>query len=299
MFTPFLYIGLGILLGFLIKKPLFYKFSGFLSSLALYLLLFSIGLGIGKDEALLRELPSMGLSSLIISGMAVLCSVGLSLILAGLLDKKNRTSSKRSTSSLKDMLSILLLPLLLGLGVLLGTFLTENINTDLLFNISLFLLYVSLGVSQRNLPKLLKQMKGLGLKIVLLPLMITVGSILGGFLGSLLTPVDVKVSVLSSAGLGYYSLTGAFLTTSLGVEAGSIGFMTNVFRDILTVLLLPLYKRLGIFSAVASGAGGCMDTMLGPITKTLGEEHLLLVLSVGTLLTVLVPFLLPFLLVLL
>lgn len=46
-------------------------------------------------------------------------------------------------------------------------------------------------------------------------------------------------------------------------------------------------------SAIASGAGGCMDTMLIPVSKAVGPELGLVALISGTITTLAVPFILP------
>jgi uncharacterized membrane protein YbjE (DUF340 family) len=109
----------------------------------------------------------------------------------------------------------------------------------------------------------------------------------------MLLHVPLKWSVLSASGMGYYSLTGAFLTEAYGIEAGVYGFIVNVSRDVFTVALLPLLMKISKGSAIASGAGGCMDTMLIPVSKAVGPELGLVALISGTITTLAVPFILP------
>lgn len=89
--------------------------------------------------------------------------------------------------------------------------------------------------------------------------------------------------------MGYYSLTGAFLTEEYGIEAGTYGFIVNVSRDFFTVLLIPLLLKISKGSPIASGASGCMDTMLVPVTKAIGAELGMVALISGTILTIVVP----------
>ena len=100
-------------------------------------------------------------------------------------------------------------------------------------------------------------------------------------------------SVMSASGMGYYSLTGAFMTETYGIEAGTYGFIVNVSRDVFTVLLLPVLIRISKGSPIASGAGGCMDTMLVPVSRYVGPELSLVALISGTILTFVVPVWLP------
>ena len=107
--------------------------------------------------------------------------------------------------------------------------------------------------------------------------------------------MPMKYAVISTSGVGYYSLTGATMLSAYGAEAGVYGFMVNVFRDIFTVMLLPLYARLNKSAAFASAAAGCMDTMLVPVTRVMGREIGLIALIIGIVLTFGVPVILPIL----
>ena len=42
------------------------------------------------------------------------------------------------------------------------------------------------------------------------------------------------------AGLGWYSLSGALLTRLHSPELGALAFLSNVLREILAILLMPL-----------------------------------------------------------
>ena len=58
---------------------------------------------------------------------------------------------------------------------------------------------------------------------------------------------------------------------------------------------MPLLVKISKGSPIAGGAAGNMDTMLVPITKVVGADLGLVTLITGTILTFIVPFLLPFL----
>ncbi len=92
--------------------------------------------------------------------------------------------------------------------------------------------------------------------------------------------------------MSYYSITGAFMTEAYGLEVGAYGFLVNVMREFLTVLM-PVLVKISKGSPIAGGAAGNMDTMLAPVTKFVGVRLGLVTLVTGTVLTFVVPFLLP------
>ena len=72
----------------------------------------------------------------------------------------------------------------------------------------------------------------------------------------------MHITVVSAAGMSYYSITGAYMSQVYGVEIGTYGFIVNVLREFFTVSTLPLLIRISKGSPIAAGASGNMDTML-------------------------------------
>ncbi len=191
---------------------------------------------------------------------------------------------------------LIAMPAFIAAGIIAGYFFVpkgENPWLDTALTVSLIFLYTGAGVMLASNKSVFVYIKKLGLRILFLPLSIFIGCLLGGFLCGLLLGVPLKWSVLSASGMGYYSLTGAFLTEAYGIEAGVYGFIVNVSRDVFTIALLPLLTKISKGSAIASGAGGCMDTMLIPVSRAVGPELSLVALISGTITTLAVPFLLP------
>ena len=135
--------------------------------------------------------------------------------------------------------------------------------------------------------------KKLGLRLIILPAAIFLGSILGGLIIGFVLRIPLNYAMISASGMGYYSLTGAMMTDYFGVEAGIYGFVVNVIRDVFTIILMPLLIRISKGSPIAAGAAGCMDTMLVPVTKAVGTELGIVALISGTILTFVVPVWLP------
>lgn len=72
---PFICLGIGILLGVFIKNKYFFICSEKLSTIALSLLMFSIGLGIGVDNSIMENFFKIGFNCVIISFSAIIFSV--------------------------------------------------------------------------------------------------------------------------------------------------------------------------------------------------------------------------------
>ncbi|ASJ01033.1 lysine exporter LysO family protein [Thermococcus gorgonarius] len=122
------------------------------------------------------------------------------------------------------------------------------------------------------------------------------GSIAGALLGGLLLDIPIRYASAIGAGCGWYSITGPIIAQYSAIY-GTLGFLANLLREILTVTLYPFLVR-WIPPEVGLTIGGAttMDTTLGVIAKTGGKEVSLVAFIHGFVITMLVPFLLPLIL---
>ena len=133
----------------------------------------------------------------------------------------------------------ILVVLVLGIGA--GFILPENISAfiDSASSYMLLILLFSVGIDMGLNKEVFTRIKELGFKILLIPFGVVVGSLCGGFLTAFLTQMPVKDSLAISAGLGWYSLSGIMITEAGNPVAGTIAFLSNVFREMLTFIVVP------------------------------------------------------------
>ena len=286
---------------------------------ALILLMTVIGLNIGTSPQVMGNLGTIGLNCLIISLSAITGSVILVCLAEATvmplekirlqLSEENSHAAEESAvhqdavvhaaefqteSSFSPL--IIVMPACIVIGIIAGYFWLQDMSRSILdttLTVSLIFLYTGVGVSLGENKEVFQYIKRLGVRILFMPAAIFAGCIAGGFISGLLLGLPLSYSVISASGMGYYSLTGAFMTESLGIEAGTYGFIVNVSRDVFTVALLPLLSKISKGSPIASGAAGCMDTMLVPVTRAVGPELGMVALISGTILTFVVPVWLP------
>lgn len=184
------------------------------------------------------------------------------------------------------------------IGLLLGFLFQDKISSsfiDMSFSVFLTILYICVGISQGSDKEIFNYLKLLGLKIIWLSFAILIGSITGGFIAGRLLNIPLNISVISASGMCYYSITGAFMINTYGLEVGTYGFIVNILREVFTILFMPFLIRISLGSPIAGGGAGNMDTMLMPVTKFVGARLGMVTLLTGTILTFIVPFLLPLL----
>lgn len=190
--------------------------------------------------------------------------------------------------------SLKLLLIFLG-GIALGLFkvIPATVDIDKISEILLYLLVFGIGVTISRSEGILRIVKSYHLKLFLLPLLITIGSLLGALLlGLFFSDISLKHSLGLGAGLGYYSLSSLMISQYGFKEIGAIALISNIIREISTLILAPLMIRyMGRFSPIASAGATSMDTTLAVILKHTDKENAIISMFNGVTLSTLVPLL--------
>lgn len=191
-----------------------------------------------------------------------------------------------------QILAALVLGILVAVSGLVPGIVSTNLDTILTAMLCLLLFLIGLDLSQNR--TVVAEIKRMGLKILLLPLFIACGSIIGGLAASFLIGLSPAYGMAIGAGFGWYSLSGIMLTTMVGADVGTMALLSNVFREILSIMMLPLVvKYLGKIAAVAPGGATTMDTTLPFVVKYAGSEMSIIAFVSGVVLSILVVFLVP------
>ena len=311
-YIPFVCLALGAAVNWRGLPAAILKIIDIIMNAALIVLMLIIGLNVGVSNTVMNNIGKIGFNCIIIALAAIWCSVLLVFICektvmplekillqvktensVSFKAEKEDTEYDRSEGKSGFSPLIAVMPVCILIGIIIGAFVIKEANTDrmnLALTIALIFLYTGVGVSLASNKSVFSYIKKLGIRILLMPAAIFAGCLAGGFAaGFILNDVPLSWSVISAGGMGYYSLNGAFLTETYGIEAGTYGFIVNVIRDVFTVLLMPVFVRISKGSPIASGAAGCMDTMLVPVSRAVGPEMGLAALISGTILTFIVP----------
>ena len=135
-------------------------------------------------------------------------------------------------------------------------------------------------------------------KIIWVPVTIIVGTMAGSALVALILPsLTLRESLAVGSGFGYYSLSSVFITQLHSHSLGVVALLSNIFREVATLLATPILVRyLGKLAGIASGGATAMDTTLPVISRYSGKEYAIIAVFSGIVLTILVPFLVTFIL---
>ncbi|MBC8004961.1 MAG: lysine exporter LysO family protein [Verrucomicrobia bacterium] len=190
--------------------------------------------------------------------------------------------------------SIIIL-LLFALGVALGV--TGKLPDSMLetdFSIMalyclMFLVGVGIGADKKSW-SVIHKMK---LKILLVPAGIVIGTFAGAGIASLLLPeLKFKEVLAVGSGFGYYSLSSLLITQLASESLGVIALLSNIMREMITLLTTPLLVMyFGKLAGISAGGATSMDTTLPVITRFSGKEWSIISVFSGIVLTILVPVL--------
>lgn len=167
--------------------------------------------------------------------------------------------------------------------------------TDFIIDIGLCLLLFFVGIDIGQNRSVLGQIKRLGLKILFIPIMIIIGSVGGAILAGFLLGIPINESGAVGAGLGWYSLSSMILT-SYSTRLSALAFITNVTREIIALMIIPLVaKYIGDFESIAPAGATAMDTTLPVISNSTNPKTAVVSFITGVILSSAVPVLVSFL----
>ena len=167
-------------------------------------------------------------------------------------------------------------------------FLNQNISFYVLCG-----LMFSVGISIGNDPSSIRQFRNINPRILFLPLM----TIVGTWLGVLAVSFFIKNRSIADclavgSGFGYYSLSSILITQYKGIELGTIALLSNIMREILTLVFAPLMvKYFGNLAPISAGGATTMDTTFPIIVRSSGKDFAIVSIYQGMIVDFTVPFL--------
>lgn len=192
----------------------------------------------------------------------------------------------------------LLIIAIFGAGVLSGIFslLPEFMMKSDYSSYVLYVLLFTVGVGMGGSRQCMEAFKSISPRILLIPLSVVAGSLAGAAIASMaLSGISIQESMGVVAGFGYYSLSSILIKQIRNETLAVIALLSNLTREIVTLLFAPLIIRyFGGLAGIAAGGATSMDTTLPVITKFSGSETGVLSVFSGVLLTFAVPFIISF-----
>lgn len=162
----------------------------------------------------------------------------------------------------------------------------SSISTWVLYSL-MFLVGVAIGSDKH----VWKQFREINFKILLIPITTIVGTGIGMVVFHLLFSFPHATDAFAiGSGFGYYSLSSIIISKLSNETIGIIALLSNIIREISTLVLTPLLARyFGKLAPIAAGGATTSDTTLPVILTYSGKEYVLGAVIQGIILTLLVP----------
>lgn len=293
-----------------------------------WLLLLFLGLETGSDREVIGALPSIGLASatLSIGGVAGSCilawllwkymdgKVGEAVPEAGQGARETGAGGDLQAVSGRELQTVSGLDMgtgrrisvwsgmggslvILGfftLGIILGLAglpAGQSIVHKLSFW-SLCILMAMVGMSVGGNPELVSSIRSMNPRIALLPIATILGTYAGCIIVNLFLGHSIADVLAIGSGFGYYSLSSVLISSSRGPHLGSIALISNIIREVFTLLCAPFLARIaGPLAPISSGGATTADTTLPIISSCCGDKFVLISIFHGFAVDFTVPFL--------
>ena len=185
---------------------------------------------------------------------------------------------------------------ILGVLAKLGGVMPDDFAADEVSMYALYALMFLVGMSVGSDTQALKDLKKMNLKVLWVPAVTIVGTLAGCAVVSLFLPHRTLWNCLAvGSGFGYYSLSSIFITEYVGAELGTVALVSNIMRELMTLLAAPLLvMAFGRLAPICAGGATTMDTTLPVIARFSGKEWVVVSMFHGFLVDFSVPFLVTF-----
>ena len=300
MITYYLVFLLGLLSGALIRMPRIFRIAHWVMLSCGYVLITLFGFQMASASVMCSSL----LVDVISAGLIAVCAATGSVVVSFFFIGGVRTFFKANVLTSPDELSPVNPEETVGLhvwhpvyrslgllivGIAAGVWMPV-VKVDVPINFFLLLMILSVGVqSAQELLTLsnnrFKHGFATASSLVLffgLPVAVIAGTLLFSAAAGLFLRYGWRESMLCAAPLGWQTLGGPMVQELRGVTLGNVAFLTNMFRDVVALVMIPLVSRgRYLLLGVTPGGVSSMDILLPGIMAASGRQSLMYAMWVG------------------
>lgn len=160
----------------------------------------------------------------------------------------------------------------------------------------LYALMLQVGIGIGSNRSLQQELKKLSPKMLLVPAATITGTLAFSAAASLLlSQWSVFDCMAVGSGFAYYSLSSILITQfkepSIGLQLGTIALLSNIIREMMSLVGAPLIRKyFGQLAPISAAGVNSMDVLLPSITRCSGKEVMPIAIFHGILIDLSVPF---------
>ena len=310
-----------------------FGFLNRLLTMFIVMLVFLMGLQMGADEEVISSLGTIGLQAVVMTVLAVGGSIFFVILgrkIFGLTRQgvpvsggdaeavaQSETESNDSaaanagaadgqeqTKNNGDLIMTLLILAFVAIGMGCGYFAVPKLfdgNMEAFETlcgkalvIGLSTLLGIIGFNMGLTGDMAKHLRGVGLSVIVIPLLAIAGSLTGGAVYGLISDLSVLEGIAISAGFGWYTLAPGLITEAGYNVAGAISFLHNVMRETLGIIGIPMFARyIGYLESAAVPGVAAMDVCLPIVERSTRQEAVVYSFVTGLMMCLAVPVIVP------
>jgi uncharacterized membrane protein YbjE (DUF340 family) len=296
LFKLFMSLGLGVVFAYIVGKKRFHTITIKFIDIVLYTLLFFMGVNTGLIPDITLQIAQIGLDALISTILVLLGCLTISWLLIILIPsaKTHRIHAKVGFDwdRLKmplQLIGVVALGVAASLLTPLFSWFDGSLISPLLY-VLLFLVGLQMVQHEVNLLPLLRSPM-----MLLAPLCTVLGTYLGALAIPIFTAYSLRESLALVSGFGWYTLSGVLLSDLGAPELGAVSFLSNLFRESASFIVIPLLSALPFSTLGGLSIAGAtsMDVTLPILKKSFGDTIVPLAIVHGSVITLLAPFFIP------
>ncbi|MCR4708744.1 MAG: lysine exporter LysO family protein [Clostridiales bacterium] len=280
-----------------------------------YLLVLLMGLRMGANKEIVDSLGTIGVQSLIVSAITITMSMlGITLSRKILrMDRygnvgdervpKGEKPSKETGTNVTGIKSTIIIGVVVALGMAVGYFLIYKklgiqdefmIKSDPWLTLCLVMLIGTVGLNLGLDGSVFRNIKKAGAGIILFPIAAVLGSVIGGVIYGLITPLSIREGVAIASGFGWYTYAPNVILQAGYPVASAISFLHNVIREVTGIIGIPfLTQKIGYIEACAVPGVAAMDVCMPIVERSAREDTVVYSFGIGLLMCLSVPIIVP------
>ena len=288
---------------------------------ALIILVLTMGMRMGSNEEVIANLSTIGISALLMTVVIMACSI-LAIWLArqamgidrfgrmknaevGVLPSEGGadTAAAEEEAAGGNSTTVAIIASVAA-GMAFGYLVIRRMfegNMDqfdslagLTIKIGLCLLLVFIGLDLGLDGTVVDNFKKVGLRILVFPAVVIVGTLAGAAACSLFMEFSLKECLAIGAGFGWYTLAPGIIMENGYVTASAVAFLHNVMRELFSIIFIPLIaKKIGYIETTGMPGAAAMDVCLPIVEKSTRSDIAVYSFVSGVILSTAVPIMVP------
>ena len=284
-------------------------------NILVYLLVLLMGLRMGANKEIVDSLGTIGVQSLLVSVITITLSI-LGITLSRKILRMDRfgnvgddrvsegaKAAKEAKANVAGIKSTIIIGVDVAAGMTVGYFLIYKklgiqdefmIKSDPYLTACLVLLIGTVGLNLGLDGTVFRNIKKAGAGIILFPIAAVAGSIIGGVIYGLITPLSIREGVAIASGFGWYTYAPNVILQAGYPVASAISFLHNVIREIAGIIGIPfIAQKIGYVEACAVPGVAAMDVCMPIVERSAREDTVVYSFGIGLLMCLSVPIIVP------